>query len=42
MVKWEIGDFADIRFKYSITSLAWNGTSIEERNEIRFQVKILF
>jgi hypothetical protein len=42
MVKWEIGDFADIRFKYSITSLAWNDTSIEERNEIRFQAKILF
>jgi hypothetical protein len=42
MVKWEIGDFADIRFKYSITSLAANGTSIEERNEIRFQAKISF
>jgi hypothetical protein len=42
MVKWEVADFADIRLKYSITSLAGNGTSIDERNEIRFQVKILF
>jgi hypothetical protein len=42
MVKWEIGDFADIRFKYSITSLAVNGTSSEDLNEIKFQIKILF
>ena len=42
MVKWEISDIADIRFKYSITSLNRNSTNIEERNEIRFQVKILF
>jgi hypothetical protein len=42
MVKWDISDFADIRLKYSITSLYENSTNIEERNEIRFQVKILF
>jgi hypothetical protein len=42
MVKWEIGDYADIRFKYGITSLTGKSNIIDERHEIRFQVKILF
>jgi hypothetical protein len=42
MVKWEIGDFADIRFKYSITSLALDCNTNEDLHEIRFQVRILF
>jgi hypothetical protein len=42
MVKWEIGDFADIRFKYSITSLVLDCNSNEDLHEIRFQVRILF
>jgi len=42
MAKWDISDFADVRLKYSITSLYENSTIIEDRNEIKFQVKILF
>jgi hypothetical protein len=42
MVKWELSDFADIRFKYSITSLSGNGNIIEEQDEIKFQVRIMF
>ena len=42
MVKWDISDFADIRLKYSITSLADGNSIIQEQDEIRFQLKILF
>ena len=42
MVKWDISDFAGIRIKYSITSLVDGNGIIQEQDEIRFQVKILF
>jgi hypothetical protein len=42
MIKWDIGDFADIRLKYSITSLAGKNNTIEENQEIRFQIRIMF
>jgi hypothetical protein len=42
MVKWDISDIADLRIKYAITSIAGNGKTPEESNEIKFQAKIMF
>jgi hypothetical protein len=42
MVKWDLSDSAEIRFKYGITSLTDNGVINENKEELKFQVKILF
>jgi hypothetical protein len=42
MAKWEIRDIAEIRLKYSITSLAENSTTFQERDEIKLQLKVWF
>ena len=42
MAKWEINDKAEIRFKYGITSLKETSTTFENRNEIKFQLKVFF
>ncbi len=41
MIKYEIGDVAEIRFKYGITSIA-EAASFKNSEEIKFQLKINF
>jgi hypothetical protein len=41
MLKWDI-DIAEIRFKYSVTSLAQSSTSRLNKDEIKLQVKMVF
>jgi len=38
MVKYELKDFAEIRFKYGITS----GKTGSEKEDLRFQVRLFF
>ena len=42
MVKWDIGDIAEIRLKYGVTSIAKTNTTFENREEVKVQFKILF
>jgi len=42
MVKWDITHNAEIRLKYGLTSLTETINTIENINEIKFQLKILF
>jgi hypothetical protein len=42
MAKWEIGNTAEIRLKYGITTLTANKTNPETTNEIKFQIKAMF
>ena len=42
MVKWDIGDIAEIRLKYGVTSIAKTNTTFENRDEVKVQFKILF
>ena len=42
MAKWKIGDLAELRFKYAITSLVTNGLSVENSDEIKMQFRIWF
>jgi hypothetical protein len=42
MVKWEIGKRADIRAKYSLTSLTSVDNFIDEKNEVKLQFRIWF
>jgi len=42
MVKWDISDSAEIRFKYGITSLIDKELINENKEELKFQIKILF
>jgi hypothetical protein len=42
MVKWDINNFAEIRVKYGMTSLNKSPNSVEDIDEIRFQLKIMF
>ncbi len=42
MVKWKIRDFAELRFKYAITSVATSGFSAENSNEVKMQFRIWF
>ncbi|MBG0858300.1 MAG: hypothetical protein IQL11_02270 [Bacteroidales bacterium] len=42
MVKWEIGDMADLRVKYGITTLAHENDLMENRDEIRVQLIVRF
>jgi len=42
MVKWDFGDSAEIRLKYGITSLINSDLINENKEELKFQIKILF
>jgi hypothetical protein len=42
MAKWKIGDLAELRFKYAITSLVTSGLSVENSDEIKMQFRIWF
>jgi hypothetical protein len=42
MVKWDISDSAEIRLKYGITSLTNNNSANENKEELKFQIKIMF
>jgi hypothetical protein len=42
MVKWEIKDIAEVRFKYGQTSFSENKSSSKNSSEIKIQFRILF
>jgi hypothetical protein len=42
MVKWKIGDYAELRIKYGITSSVTTGKSLENTEEIKMQFRIWF
>ena len=42
MAEWEIGDFAEIRVKYGLTSLVESGKSPEDRDEVKVQFRVWF
>jgi hypothetical protein len=42
MAKWEMGDFAELRVKYGLTSLIESGTSIKDKEELKIQFRIQF
>jgi hypothetical protein len=42
MIKWEIGDFAEIRVKYGLTSLIESGMSLKDIRELKMQCKVMF
>lgn len=42
MVKWDINDSAEIRFKYGITSVTDSELKNENKEELKFQLKIVF
>ncbi len=42
MVKWDIGDAAEIRLKYGITSISKSDINTENNEELKFQLKIMF
>ena len=42
MAKWEIGDIAELRIKYGITSSAPAGKQTEDRDELRMQIRVWF
>jgi hypothetical protein len=42
MVKWEIGNRAELRAKYSLTSLATDRNLIKEKDELKLQFRIWF
>jgi hypothetical protein len=42
MVKWEIGELAEFRFRYGITELSKRGTTTEDKNEIKIQFRVWF
>ena len=42
MAKWKIGGFAELRFKYAITSLVTSGISGENSDEFKMQFRIWF
>jgi hypothetical protein len=42
MLKWDISDAAQIRFKYGVTSLTDSDLITANKNELKFQIKILF
>lgn len=42
MAEWEIGDFAELRIKYGITSTLINGLLYEDRDEIKLQLRMRF
>jgi len=42
MLKWEIGDYTEMRVKYSITSLIENGNEFQDSDEIKMQFRVWF
>jgi hypothetical protein len=42
MVKWDIGEIAEIRLKYALTSPAENSTALLIRNELKIQFRVWF
>ena len=42
MAKWKIGNFAELRIKYGITSLVTNGKSGDNSEEIKMQFRVWF
>jgi hypothetical protein len=42
MAKWEIGDWAELRAKYSLTSLISDKNIIVDKDEIKLQIRIWF
>jgi hypothetical protein len=42
MAKWEIGNLAEIRVKYSLTSLISENNVNEEKDELKFQIRLWF
>jgi hypothetical protein len=42
MVKWEIGDYAEIRVKYGLTSLTGSSSVIEKKDEVKLQIRCWF
>jgi hypothetical protein len=42
MAKWDINSFAEVRVKYSVTSLNKSLNTTEDLDEIRFQIRIFF
>ena len=41
IVRWDPGHFADLRFKYGVTSI-WDGMKYQNKEEFKIQVKITF
>jgi hypothetical protein len=42
MTKWEIGDIAELRFKYGLTSFSSNKNGNNDRDEIKLQFRVWF
>ncbi len=42
MAKWEIADFAELRVKYGLTSLAAGNVSTDSRDELKIQFRVRF
>jgi hypothetical protein len=42
MIKWETGNYSELRIKYGITSLSENGISMKNTDEIKMQFRIWF
>jgi hypothetical protein len=42
MAKWKVGDFAELRIKYGITSSVTTGKSLENTEEIKMQFRVWF
>ncbi|MCU0472085.1 MAG: helix-hairpin-helix domain-containing protein [Bacteroidales bacterium] len=42
MLKWEVGDYAELRVKYSITSLIENVNDFQDRDEVKMQFRVWF
>ena len=42
IARWKIGDFAELRIKYGMTSLVINGSSGENTDEIKIQFRVWF
>ena len=42
MAKWEIADFAELRLKYGLTSLAAGSASTDSRDELKIQFRVRF
>jgi hypothetical protein len=42
MAKWEIGDIAEMRIKYGMTSVFENGNTFKDKDEVKLQFRIWF
>jgi len=41
-VKWEPGKFLELRIKYGLTTLLKTAETPEDRDELKFQLKLMF